>query len=85
MYTCFLRWASDRLGDNGLIAFVTNRSFIDARAFDGFRKCIEKEFNAIYIVDVGGDIRLGDVSGNVFDIKVGVAVMCLVRTKKEKN
>jgi len=85
MYTRFFRWASDRLGKNGIIAFITNRSFIDAKAFDGFRKCIEREFDHIYIVDIGGDIRSGDTSGNVFDIKLGVAVMFLVRKRKEKG
>ncbi len=85
MYTRFFRWASDRLGQNGIIAFITNRSFIDAKAFDGFRRCIEKEFDQIYIVDAGGDIRSGDTTGNVFDIKIGIAVMFLVRTKKDKK
>lgn len=61
------------------------RSFIDAKAFDGFRKCIEKEFDQIYIVDAGGDIRSGDTTGNVFDIKIGVAVMFLVKTQKEEG
>jgi len=84
MYARFFRWASDRLGQNGLIAFITNRSFIDAKAFDGFRKCIEKEFDAVYIVDAGGDMRSGDTSGNVFDIRIGVAVMFLVRTRRDK-
>lgn len=85
MYTRFLRWASDRLGQNGLIAFITNRSFIDGKAFDGFRKCVEKEFDYIYIVDAGGDLRSGDTTGNVFDIKVGIAVMFLVRKSQEKK
>jgi predicted helicase len=85
MYTRFFRWASNRLGKNGIIAFITNRSYIDAKAFDGFRKCIEREFDHIYIVDIGGDIRSGDTSGNVFDIKLGVAVMFLVKTQKEEG
>ena len=37
MYARFFRWASDRLDDDGIIAFITNRSFIDSRTFDGFR------------------------------------------------
>ena len=35
MYTRFFRWASDRLKDDGIVAFVTNRSFIDS-ADDGW-------------------------------------------------
>jgi hypothetical protein len=89
MYTCFLRWASDRLGDNGLIAFVTNRSFIDSKTFDGFRKCIDREFDYVYIVDTQSDVRnnpkISGTKNNVFGIQTGVAVMFLVRTKKEKT
>jgi predicted helicase len=83
MYVRFYRWASDRIKNNGLIAFITNRSFIDGKTFDGFRKIVEQEFDYIYIVDAGGDIRSGDKSGNVFNIKTGVAVMFLVKVQKE--
>ena len=38
MYKRFLRWASDRLADDGIIAFITNRAYLDARQDDGFRK-----------------------------------------------
>ncbi|WP_413160201.1 N-6 DNA methylase [Capilliphycus salinus ALCB114379] len=85
MYTRFIRWASDRLGKNGIIALITNRSFIDAKALDGFRKIIEREFDTIYVVDAGGDIRSSDTTGQIFDIKIGVAVMFLVKTEKENK
>ena len=95
MYTRFYRWAIDRLDENGIIAFITNRSFIDGRAFDGFRKLVASEFNHIYIIDLGGDVRmnpkLSGTKNNVFGIQTGVAIMFLVRknnkfiaeTKKE--
>ena len=57
MYARFFRWASDRLDENGIVAFVTNRSFIDSRTFDGFRKVVAEEFSEIYVVDLGGDVR----------------------------
>ncbi len=48
-YARFYRWASDRIGNNGIIAFITNRSFIDSYTYDGFRKHIANEFDyAIY-------------------------------------
>jgi len=50
MYARFYRWAFDRLDDNGIVAFVTNRSFIDSRTFDGFRKIIQQEFEAVSLV-----------------------------------
>ncbi len=85
MYTRFYRWASDRLGSQGLVAFITNRSFIDGKTFDGFRKVVSQEFDRVYIVDLGGDIRSGDTTGNVFDIKTGVAIMFLVKVNKEQK
>jgi predicted helicase len=87
MYARFFRWASDRLDINGdgIIAFITNRSFIDRRTFDGFRKCVAEEFNEIWIVDLGGDVRLNPkLSGtthNVFGIQIGVAISFFVRRK----
>jgi len=83
MYARFFRWATDRLGDNGVIAYITNSSFINAKAFDGFRKVISEEFSDIYIFDLGGDIR-NNPSGvssdsNVFGILTGVAIMFLVK------
>lgn len=57
MYSRFFRWATDRLGENGIIAFITNSSFLDGRSFDGFRKCIESEFAYAYFIDLGGNVR----------------------------
>lgn len=82
MYSRFYRWASDRLGDEGIVSFVTNRSFIDSRTFDGFRKLVAAEFGEIRIVDLGGDVRvnprLSGTKHNVFGIQTGVAICFLV-------
>ncbi len=84
MYTRFLRWASDRLAENGVVAFITNRSFLDARSFDGFRKVAADEFSDIYVVDLGGDVRKNPrLSGpvhNVFAIQTGVAISFFVKS-----
>lgn len=89
MYTRFYRWATDRLGQNGIIAFVTNRSFIDSKTFDGFRKHLEQEFDYIYVVDTRSDVRSNPkISGtkhNVFGIQTGVAIVFLVKARKEKE
>lgn len=86
MYTRFFRWASDRIGNEGIVAFVTNRSFLDKRNFDGFRKCVSADFTDIYVVDLGGDVRenpkLSGTTHNVFGIQTGVAVSFLVRKSK---
>lgn len=86
MYARFFRWASDRLDDNGILAFVTNRSFIDARTFDGFRKTVAQEFSEVYVVDLGGDVRanpkLSGTKHNVFGIQTGVAISFFVKRQR---
>lgn len=86
MYARFFRWASDRLDDNGILAFVTNRSFVDARTFDGFRKTVAQEFSDIYVVDLGGDVRanpkLSGTRHNVFGIQTGVAISFMVKRQR---
>ncbi len=79
MYKRFIRWASDRLADDGIIAFITNRAYIDARQDDGFRQIMPQEFSDLYIVDLGGDIRKNGRVGNVFGIMTGVAIGFFVR------
>ena len=86
MYKRFIRWASDRLIDDGIIAFVSNSAFLESRQDDGFRKVLADEFNELWVVDLKGNARTSGErrrreGGNVFDdkIRVGVAVYFLVR------
>ena len=88
MYKRFLRWASDRLTDDGIIGFVSNRAFLDAQQDDGFRKVVAQEFNELWAVDLKGNARTSGErrrreGGNIFEdkIRVGVAVYFLVRRK----
>jgi predicted helicase len=92
MYTRFIRWASDRLGENGIIAFVSNSSFIDSSSYDGFRKVVAKEFNELYIIDTKGNARTTGErrrkeGGNVFsdEIRVGIAVYFLIRNENAEG
>ncbi len=78
-YVRFFRWATDRLGDrDGIVCFVSNNSFVDGIAFDGFRKQLVEEFTQIYHLDLGGNARKHG-GGNVFGIKVSVGITVLVR------
>ncbi len=85
MYARFFRWASDRMNDDGVLAFITNRSFIESRTFDGFRKTVVNEFSEIYVMDLGGDVRvnpkLSGTKHNVFGIQTGVAISFFVKCK----
>ena len=89
MYSRFFRWAADRLDENGVLAFITNRSFIDSRTFDGFRAIATREFNEIRIIDLGGDVRanpkLSGTTHNVFGIQTGVAISFMVKRAKQKG
>ena len=86
-YIKAIRWASDRIGEEGIVAFVTNNSFVDGLAFDGMRKHLAQDFDAIYIMDLGGNARKGlKVSdANVFGIRVGVSVNLFVKTKQNPS
>lgn len=89
MYSRFFRWATDRLDENGILAFITNRSFLHSRTFDGFRSVVAKEFAEIRIVDLGGDVRgnpkLNGGTHNVFGIQTGVAISFMVRRGRHKR
>ena len=90
MYFRFYRWAMDRIDNEngGMVAFVTNRSFVDAIFTDGFRSVICREFDYLYIVDTQSDVRKNPrISGskhNVFGIQTGVAIMFAIKTPKDK-
>ena len=85
MYKRFIRWASDRLDDDGIVGFVTNRAYIDGLQDDGFRKIVAEEFGEIYILDLGSDVRrnpkISGTTHNVFGIQTGVAIAFFVREK----
>ena len=80
------RWASDRIGDRGVIGFVTNAGWIDSASADGMRKCMEEEFSSIYIYHLKGNQRTsGEESrrqgGKVFGSgsRAPVAIVILVK------
>lgn len=89
MYVRFFRWASDRLAENGVLAFISNRSYLDSLTFDGFRKAVTTEFNELWIVDLGGDVRenpkLSGTTHNVFGIQTGVAISFLVKRHRTQG
>ena len=85
MYKRFLRWASDRLDDDGIVGFITNRAYLDTRQDDGFRQVAAQEFTDIYVLDLGSDVRrnpkISGTTHNVFGIQTGVAIGFFVRDR----
>ncbi len=81
-----LRWASDRIGQRGVIAFVSNNSFIDGNSADGVRLSLQEEFSRIFIYNLKGNQRTsGERSqregGKIFGSgsRTGVAITVLVK------
>lgn len=89
MYTRFFRWATDRLGDEGIVAFIMGRKPIDKLAYDGFRKVVAEEFADIWLIDLGGDVRdnpkLSGTKHNVFGIQTGVVIALCIKRKSTKG
>ncbi len=56
-YIRAIRWASDRLGDAGVVAYVSNASWLDTGTFDGLRKCLVDEFSSIHVFHLRGNAR----------------------------
>jgi predicted helicase len=88
-YVKFFRWASDRLGKEGIVCLVTNNSFIDQIAFDGMRKHLMQDFTRIYHLHLEGNVRqnptLSGTAYNVFGIQVGVGITLAIRASKHKD
>lgn len=87
-YIKAIRWASDRIADEGIVAYVTNSGYVDGLATDGVRAHLAKDFDAIYILDLGGNVRknpkLSGTTHNVFGIQVGVSIALFVRHKQKE-
>lgn len=91
-YIKAFRWATDRLGDNGVIGFVSNGSWLDAVALDGFRECLLEDFNHIYVFNLRGNQRTsGETSrkegGKIFGSgsRTPVSITILVKRKGVKK
>lgn len=85
-YIRAIRWASDRIGERGVISFVTNAGFLDGAGADGMRKCLADEFSSIYVFHLRGNQRTsGELSrkegGKIFGggSRAPVAISLLVK------
>ena len=92
MYLRFMKWSSERIKTNGMVVFVSNNSFLEAKASDGFRKSVFEEFDYIYTVNLKGNARLaGDAwkreGGKIFGqgARVGVAISFFVKTGENRS
>ena len=85
-YVKAIRYATDRLAGDGIVCFVNNNSFVTEKTFDGMRKELAKDFDEIYVLDLGGNVRknpkLSGTTHNVFGVQVGVSINLFVRHGK---
>ena len=86
-YKMAIRWASDRIKEQGVIAIVTNGSWIDGNADEGVRACLAEEFSSIHVLNLRGNARTSSElrrseGGNVFGggSRAPVAITILVKT-----
>ena len=85
-YKMAIRWASDRIGDQGVVAYVTNGSWIDGNVDAGIRACLAEEFSSVYVLNLRGNARTSGErrraeGDNIFDqgSRAPVAITLLVR------
>ena len=91
-YIRAIRWASDHIGNCGIIGFVTNAGFIQSASADGMRKCLADEFSNIYIFHLRGNARTSGTlrqkeGGNIFGVgsRAPVAISLLVKNPLAKQ
>ena len=89
-YIQSLRWASDRMGETGIIAFIIPTSFIKLPSLDGVRACLQDEFDEIWCFDLRGAVRSKNwkkEGGKIFgsNSTTPVAVAIFVKNEKKKR
>ncbi len=93
-YVRAIRWASDRIGDAGVIGYVSGSGFIEKPAMDGLRKCLVDEFTNIHVLNLRGDIRKNMLSKgrakegqNIFgsNSMTGIAITLFVKNPSAKQ
>lgn len=86
-YIRAFRWASDRIGEQGVVAFVSNNGWVDGNTADGIRKTLVDEFTQIWVYNLRGNARTsGDTrkreGGGVFGLGARTGVAVLIAAKQ---
>ncbi|MDE5765325.1 MAG: hypothetical protein K2I00_10275 [Ruminococcus sp.] len=91
-YVKAFRWSADRIGDNGIVGFVSNGSYLDSVAMDGFRQCLLEDFTHVYVFNLRGNARTQGEQrrkekGNVFGegTRTPVAITILIKRSGVPN
>ncbi|NQV17318.1 MAG: N-6 DNA methylase [Armatimonadetes bacterium] len=94
-YIKAIKFASERIEENGVVAYISNNSFIKDFTFDGMRKHLFEGFNRIYIIDLQGDIRKDSMKDGIplgekhtvfgLSAMVGVSITFLIKNTNLKD
>jgi len=93
-YIRAIRWASDRIGNSGVIGFVSGFGFVESSSADGLRKCLADEFSNIHVLNLRGNIRKNMLSKgrakegqNIFGSgsMTGIAITLFVKNPDAKQ
>lgn len=92
-YIKAFRWASDRIAqmkEGGIVAFISNGSWIDGNAQDGMRQCLQDEFTSVYVLNLRGNARTsGELrrkeGDGVFGIGSRTPIAITILVKNPKN
>ena len=92
----FWRWAiwkifeSEGAPGRGVVAFISNRTFLAGKPYAGLRKMLRERFDRIEIIDLRGDVRRGERAGvtsdqGVFNIQVGTAITLAIADRSKAD
>jgi len=92
-YIKFIRFGQHFIDKNGegVLAYISNNSFIDGLIHRQMRKHLLESFDKIYILDLHGNSKKkevavdGSVDQNVFDIMQGVSINLFIKTNKKES
>ncbi|MBI3440865.1 MAG: DEAD/DEAH box helicase [Proteobacteria bacterium] len=93
-YIRAIRWGSERIGENGVMAYVSGGAWIERGFADGMRKCLAEEYSNIYVFNLRGDVRKNMLSrgrakegGNIFGSgsMTGISISLFVKNPKAKS
>ena len=94
-YVKAIKWASKRIENEGIVAFVTNNGFLDNIAFDGMRKHLKQDFSKIYVLDLKGNVRKDSMRDGIpigekhtifgLSAMVGISVVFLVKNNNKTD
>lgn len=92
-YIKFIRFAQNKIDkqETGIVALITNNSFLDGVTMNGMRWSLLNSFNKIYLLNLHGDSNKqetcpdGSIDQNVFDIMQGVGISIFIKIKHKKE